>query len=131
MGDQIPAVAASGRNGSSGRRPGADRQPTSASLPLLPGASLPRLSGIASFGYDALVHQTYYGLRLHLCITWPSVITAATLAPPMRLTLPLRPEFLAGQRGGLLETALTEARVCGRIWRCGSLSCWRHSVARW
>ena len=25
---------------------------------------------IASFGHDALAHQTYYGLRLHLCVTW-------------------------------------------------------------
>jgi hypothetical protein len=35
--------------------------------------------GIASFGHDALAHQTSYGLRLHLCVTWPGVITAATL----------------------------------------------------
>jgi hypothetical protein len=27
--------------------------------------------GIASFGHDALAHQTSYGLRLHLCVTWP------------------------------------------------------------
>src|SRR4051794_20672381 len=37
--------------------------------------------GLAAFGYDALAHQTYYGLRLHLRVAWPGVITAATLAP--------------------------------------------------
>ncbi len=37
--------------------------------------------GLAAFGHDALAHQTYDGLRLHLRVTWPGVITAATLAP--------------------------------------------------
>jgi hypothetical protein len=27
--------------------------------------------GLAAFGYDPLAHQTYYGLRLHLRVTWP------------------------------------------------------------
>ena len=36
--------------------------------------------GLAAFGHDALAHQTYYGLRLHLRVTWPGVVTAATLA---------------------------------------------------
>jgi hypothetical protein len=47
--------------------------------------------GIASFGHDALAHQTYYGLRLHLCVTWPGVITAATLAPADAADLALAP----------------------------------------
>jgi hypothetical protein len=25
-------------------------------------------------------HQTYYGLRLHLCVAWPGVIIAATFS---------------------------------------------------
>jgi hypothetical protein len=58
--------------------------------------------GIASFGHDALAHQTYYGLRLHLCVTWPGVITAATLAPADAADLALAPELLAGQRGWAL-----------------------------
>jgi hypothetical protein len=58
--------------------------------------------GIASFGHDALAHQTYYGLRLHLCVTWPGVITTATLAPADAADLALAPELLAGQRGWAL-----------------------------
>jgi hypothetical protein len=58
--------------------------------------------GIASFGHDALAHQTSYGLRLHLCVTWPGVITAATLAPADAADLALAPELLAGQRGWAL-----------------------------
>src|SRR3569833_946791 len=27
--------------------------------------------GFAAFGHDALAHQTYYGLRLHLRVAWP------------------------------------------------------------
>src|SRR3712207_9525814 len=52
--------------------------------------------GIASFGHDALAHQTYYGLQLHLCVTWTGVI-AATLAPADAADLALTPELLAGQ----------------------------------
>jgi hypothetical protein len=57
---------------------------------------------MASFGHDALAHQTYYGLRSHLCVTWPGVITAAALAPADAADLALAPELLAGQRGWAL-----------------------------
>src|SRR5689334_17097350 len=33
--------------------------------------------GLAAFGHDPVAHQTYYGLRLHLRVAWPGVITAA------------------------------------------------------
>src|SRR4051794_12415627 len=39
------------------------------------------LRDLSAFGYDPVAHQTYYGLRLHLRIAWPGVITAAVLAP--------------------------------------------------
>lgn len=52
-------------------------------------------AGVAAFGHDALAHQTYYGLRLHLRVTWPGVITAATLAPANAADLAVAPELLA------------------------------------
>ncbi|UVF18396.1 hypothetical protein HPT29_018035 [Microvirga terrae] len=58
--------------------------------------------GIASFGHDALAHRTYYGLRLHLCVTCPGVIAAATLAPADAADLALAPELLSDQRGWAL-----------------------------
>jgi hypothetical protein len=58
--------------------------------------------GIASFGHDALAHQTSYGLRLHLRVTWPGVITAATLAPAHAADLAVAPELLASQTGWVL-----------------------------
>jgi Transposase DDE domain len=92
VGDQVPAVAALDRNGS-------------LPVPVCRFARAHRcrgFPGIAGFGHDALPHQTYYGLRLHLCVTWPGVITAATLAPADAADLALAPELLSGQRGWAL-----------------------------
>src|SRR3954451_150237 len=55
--------------------------------------------GLAAFGCDALAHQTYYGLRLHLRA---GVITAATLAPANEADLAVAPQLLAGLAGWAL-----------------------------
>ena len=60
------------------------------------------LRGFAAFGYDALAHQTYYGLRLHRRVAWPGVITAATLAPANEADLAVAPQLLAGLVGWAL-----------------------------
>ena len=59
-------------------------------------------AGLASFGHDALAHQTYYGLRLHLRVTWPGVISDATLAPAHAADLAVAPELLLGVIGWAL-----------------------------
>ena len=58
--------------------------------------------GFAAFGYDALAHQTFYGLRLHLRVSWPGVITAATLAPANEADRAVAPQLLAGLAGWAL-----------------------------
>ena len=58
--------------------------------------------GFAAFGYDALAHQTFYGLRLHLRVSWPGVITAATLAPANEADRAVAPQLLAGLTGWAL-----------------------------
>src|ERR671928_1851079 len=58
--------------------------------------------GLAAFGYDPVAHQTYYGLRLHLRIAWPGVITAAILAPANEADLAVAPQLLAGLAGWAL-----------------------------
>jgi hypothetical protein len=58
--------------------------------------------GLAAFGYDPLAHQTYYGLRLHLRVTWPGVITAAVLAPANEADRAVAPQLLAGLAGWAL-----------------------------
>lgn len=58
--------------------------------------------GLAAFGHDALAHQTYYGLRLHLRVTWPGVITAATLAPANEADRAVASQLLTGLAGWAL-----------------------------
>jgi hypothetical protein len=58
--------------------------------------------GSAAFGYDPVAHQTYYGLRLHLRVAWPGVITEATLAPANEADRAVAPQLLAGLAGWAL-----------------------------
>src|SRR4051794_32900531 len=58
------------------------------------------LRGFAAFGYDALAHQTFYGLRLR--VAWPGVITAAVLAPASEADRAVAPQLLAGLTGWAL-----------------------------
>jgi hypothetical protein len=60
------------------------------------------LRGLSAFGHDPVAHQTYYGLRLHLLISWPGVITAAVLAPANEADRTIAPELLAGLTGWAL-----------------------------
>jgi hypothetical protein len=61
-----------------------------------------RLRGLSAFGHDPVAHQTYHGLRLHLRIAWPGVITAATLAPANEADLAVAAQLLAGLVGWAL-----------------------------
>src|SRR5215218_2256091 len=58
--------------------------------------------GLAAFGYDPVARQTYYGLRLHLRIAWPGVITAAALAPANEADRTVAPQLLADLAGWAL-----------------------------
>ncbi len=58
--------------------------------------------GLAAFGYDPLAHQIYDGLRLHLRVSWPGVITAATLAPANDADQTVAPQLLDGLTGWVL-----------------------------
>ena len=60
------------------------------------------LRGLSAFGYDPVAHQIYYGLRLHLLVRWPGVITAAVLAPANEADRTVAPELLAGLTGWAL-----------------------------
>ena len=70
------------------------------------------LRGLSAFGHDPIAHQTYYGLRLHLLVTWPGVITAAVLAPANEADRTVAPQLLAGLTGWRSGTKATGARPC-------------------
>ncbi len=62
-----------------------------------------RLREYAAYGKDELVRQTYYGLRLHLRICWPGVITGFNLVAANEPDLPIaESELLPGVRGWAL-----------------------------
>src|SRR3954447_6804370 len=60
------------------------------------------LRDLSAFGHDPVAHQTYYGLRLHLRVAWPGVITAAVLAPANEADRSVAPQLLAGLAGWAL-----------------------------
>ncbi len=56
----------------------------------------------SAFGYDEMAKQTFYGLRAHLRICWPGVITDVSLAPADAHELSVAEELLEGVRGWAL-----------------------------
>lgn len=61
-----------------------------------------RLRAEAAFGRDAASRSFIYGLRVHLRVQWPGVVTAISAAPANRSDLELTPELVAGLRGTVL-----------------------------
>jgi len=61
-----------------------------------------RFAGQATYGYDEMSKQVFYGFRLHLRVAWPGVIVAAELAPAHVHDLHLVPELAPPTPGWLL-----------------------------
>lgn len=61
-----------------------------------------RFKGEAAFGYDAGSKATFYGLRGHLKVNWPGVLTAVQIAPANVHDLDLVPELVEGTTGQVL-----------------------------
>lgn len=60
-----------------------------------------RFRGEAAFGKDTLVRQTFYGLRAHVRLEWPGVMTRLCIAPANMSELAALPALVEGT-GGLL-----------------------------
>jgi hypothetical protein len=58
-----------------------------------------RLAGMAAFGWDASSKTTYYGVRHHLRVSWPGLVTAITVAPANVADQALLPELVEGLTG--------------------------------
>lgn len=61
-----------------------------------------RFGAEAAFGWDATSRGFFYGLRVHLRVQWPGVITAVSAAPANRSDLELTPELVDGLVGVVL-----------------------------
>ncbi len=61
-----------------------------------------RLAGLATFGRDEGAKQTYYGVRAHLRVCWPGVITDGRLAPANLHDLAVAEDLLADAQGWVL-----------------------------
>jgi hypothetical protein len=61
-----------------------------------------RLAAEAAYGWDATSRAFFYGVRVHLRVQWPGVVTAASVAPANRSDLELAPELVAGMAGVVL-----------------------------
>jgi hypothetical protein len=60
------------------------------------------LRGVASFGWDASSKCVYFGVRHHLRIAWPGIVTALSVAPAHVHDQEVVPELVAGGRGLVL-----------------------------
>lgn len=58
-----------------------------------------RFRGEAAFGWDASSRCFYYGLRHHLRVSWPGIVTAISVAPANVHDQDLVPEIVAGMTG--------------------------------
>lgn len=76
-----------------------------------------RLREVAAFGYDAVARQTFYGLRVHLRLAWPGVITRLDLAPGNVTDVAMAPELLAGATGWTLgDRAYWQPELRTSLW---------------
>ena|SRR3712207_2755349 len=58
-----------------------------------------RFRGEAAFGKDTLLRQTFYGLRVHMRVCWPGVITRLSVTPADVHELSVLPQLLESTRG--------------------------------
>lgn len=61
-----------------------------------------RLRAEAAFGRDATSRSFFYGLRVHLRVHWPGIVTAVSVAPANCSDLEVAPELVDGLRGDVL-----------------------------
>jgi hypothetical protein len=53
----------------------------------------------ATYGYDHVARQTFWGLRLHFHVAWPGLITRLTVAPAHQSDIEVAPQMLQEKQG--------------------------------
>lgn len=61
-----------------------------------------RLRDLSAYGHDPVARQTFFGLRAHLRISWPGIISAFDLAPANVSDSVMAPEILERVQGWAL-----------------------------
>jgi IS5 family transposase len=61
-----------------------------------------RLRDCSTYGHDEVARQKFFGLRAHLVVCWPGVITKLELAPANVAELTVAEQLLAGHSGWVL-----------------------------
>jgi hypothetical protein len=101
----------------------------------------------ATYGYDHVARQTFWGLRLHFHVAWPGLITRLTLAPAHQSDIEVAPQMLQEKQGIVIgdrnyhapdlqlpctRSATTMHQICKR--NCSrkihKSSCWRPSKTK-
>ena len=76
--------------------------------------------GVSSYGKDATIPGTMFGLRAHLKVAWPGVITAFDLAPANASDLSVAPLLLEATHGFALgDRGYWSPRLRGELLRHG------------
>ena len=81
------------------------------------------LAGLAAFGRNEDAKQTYYGLRAHLRVCWPGVVTDGHLAPVNLHDLTMAEELLVSVRPQRVVPRLIRAKY-------KVVGCWRRGAQR-
>jgi hypothetical protein len=89
-----------------------------------------RLAELAAFGRDQGAKQTFYGLRAHLRICWPGVITDGLLAPANLHDLVMAEELLDGVGGWALATGPIGAPAALSAYASRAWCCWHRRRGR-
>ncbi len=74
-------------------------------MPVCRFARAPRsklIPGWTAFGHDQVARQTFFGLRAHVRVSWPGVISGISLAPANVHDLEVAKEVLEGTKGWVL-----------------------------
>lgn len=61
-----------------------------------------RLRAVSAYGHDEVARQKFFGMRAHMCISWPGVIVGFELAPANVHELTVAEPLLDGLRGWAL-----------------------------
>ena len=94
-----------------------------------------RFKGEATFGKDRMIGQTFYGFRLHVCISTDGLITRFDIAPGNEQDIRIVPELFEGIKGFgigdrnywapiLTEELLSEAIAFGAPYKRASSDPW-------